>query len=239
MIVLITGGTRGIGAAVADEFEADGASLILTGTSAEQVAALNESSTPNRRYVVADFADASSVQSLVEEISGLERLDVCVNNAGINIVKPFEDVVPEELDRLTAINYRAPYLVAQAAAAVMKKNQGGWIVNIASIWSTITKAKRSLYCASKAGLAGMTRAMATDLAKDNILVNAVSPGFTLTDMSRETLSSEERDALADQVPLGRLAQSAEIAKLVCFLCSPSNTYITGQNITIDGGFTHV
>jgi 3-oxoacyl-[acyl-carrier protein] reductase len=237
---LVTGGTRGIGASIADLLEGAGFSLILTGTDQDAVESLNEMTGNNRRYVQVDFADGDSLDGFLEFVVSMERLDVCVNNAGINIIKPVENVLQEELDRLTAVNYRAPYLVAQAAAKVMQRNgRGGCIVNVASIWSTHAKAGRSLYCASKAGLAGMTRALAVDLAKDKILVNCVSPGFTLTDLTRENLSDEELDQLAAQVPLQRCAQPEEIAKLVAFLCSDDNTYITGQNITIDGGFTVV
>lgn len=121
----------------------------------------------------------------------------------------------------------------------MKKQKSGRIVNIASIWSVITKPGRSLYCGAKAGLAGFSRAMATDLARHGILVNAVSPGFTMTDLTRSTLSPREIAHLAKQVPMGRMAQPSEIAELVFFLGSPKNTYITGQNILIDGGFTNI
>ncbi|NCD34517.1 MAG: SDR family oxidoreductase [Spartobacteria bacterium] len=236
---LVTGGTRGIGAAIAAILEQAGFSLIVTGTTQDAEHAYNLCYEGRRRYIQADFSDKNSLHSFIETVKTLNRLDVCVNNAGINIIKPVDDVSEEEFDRLTAINYKAPYFISQAAAYVMKKENGGRIVNIASIWSTHTKAGRSIYCASKAGLAGMTRAIATDLAKDNILVNCVSPGFTLTDLTRESLTDEELYKLEAQVPLGRCAKPAEIAKLVAFLCSEDNTYITGQNITIDGGFTNV
>ena len=239
-VVLITGATRGIGAAMADVFAAQGDTLILTGTNPADIAARNRTCDQNRRYVSVDLTDSASLNEFLSIIAKLERLDVCVNNAGINIIKPMDDVSPQELDRLTAINYRAPYLVSQAAARVMKRGgRGGCILNVASIWSLIAKPGRSLYCASKAGLAGMTRAMATDLAPDRILVNCVSPGFTLTELTRKSLSKDEGEKLAGQIPLGRFAEPVEIARLAAFLCSPQNTYITGQNIAIDGGFSNI
>ncbi len=239
MIVLITGATRGIGAAIADEFAQNGASLILTGTNPKQIDLLNENSDSNRRYISVDFSNSKSLDNFLKEINSLEQLDVCVNNAGVNIIKPLNEVKQKDFDFLTSVNCRAPYLISQAVAGIMKKKQFGHIVNIASIWSIITKAERTLYCASKAGLVGMTRSFATDLAKDNILVNCISPGFTLTDLTRESLSKEEMHSLDKKIPLGRFAEPCEIAKLVYFLCGPLNTYITGQNILIDGGFSNV
>lgn len=236
---LITGGTRGIGAAIADVFEQKGYDLILTGTNTKNVAKRNKKDDPHRHYVAVDFNDSESLKDFLAFIKKIKRLDVCVNNAGINIIKSTGSITEEELDKITAVNYRAPLLISQAVAGIMKKHKQGRIVNIGSIWSVITKPGRVLYCGAKAGLAGFTRAMATDLASHGILVNAVSPGFTLTDLTRSTLSQREIDRLAKQVPLGRMAQPAEIAELVYFLGSPKNTYITGQNILIDGGFANI
>jgi 3-oxoacyl-[acyl-carrier protein] reductase len=239
-IVLVTGATRGIGAAMADVFSDHDVDLILTGTKPEEIAELNKANESGRRYVVLDLADRKSLKSFLSFIARLERLDVCINNAGINIIKPVDEVSETELDRLTDIDYRAPYLISQAAARVMKRGGcGGWILNVASIWGVITKPGRSLYSAAKAGLVGMTRALATDLAPDRILVNSISPGFTLTDLTRQSLSDEEIHALSSQIPLGRMAEPEEIARVAAFLCSPQNTYITGQNIVVDGGFTNV
>ena len=239
-VILITGATRGIGAAMTNLFAAQGADLILTGTKPREIAALNKSCGPRRRYVAVDLANPSSLNHFLAFIAGLKRLDVCVNNAGINIIKPVDKVTAEELDRLTAIDYRAPYLINQAAARVMKRGgRGGRILNVASIWSLVTRPGRSIYSAAKAGVAGMTRAMATELAPDRILVNCISPGFTLTDLTRKSLSKKEQRALAAQVPLGRLAEPEEIARVAVFLCSLENTYLTGQNIVVDGGFTNV
>lgn len=239
-VVLITGATRGIGAAMADAFETPETFLFLTGTNSEDMAARNKVCSANRHYVPVDFADPASLNAFLSFIEGLERLDVCINNAGINIIKPMNDVSATELDRLTAIDYRAPYLISQAATRVMKRGgHGGWILNVASIWSRIAKPERSLYCGAKAGLAGMARAMAVELAPDRILVNCISPGFTLTDMTRASLSDDELRKLNAQIPLGRLANPDEIASVAAFLCSDQNTYLTGQNIVVDGGFTQV
>jgi len=121
----------------------------------------------------------------------------------------------------------------------MKEQGFGRIVNIASVWSEISKANRSLYTTSKTGLIGFTRAVAAEYASSNILINSVSPGFTNTELTEQSLSSDEIIQLSKQIPAERFAEPFEIAKVVLFLCSDLNTYITGQNIVIDGGFTIV
>lgn len=237
--ILITGGTRGIGAAIADAFEEQAANLILTGTNPEQIELLNKSAPPTRKYMTVDFLDKKSTGDFLCYIEKLDRLDVCVNNAGINIIKPIDEVDDDEFDRILDVNYRASYYISRAASRVMKPQKKGMIVNIASIWSVITKPGRSLYCGSKSALAGMTRSIATDLAQFNILVNCVSPGFVLTDLTHKTLKPKEIEELSQQVPMKRFATPKEIANVVVFLCSEQNTYITGQNIIVDGGFTNV
>jgi 3-oxoacyl-[acyl-carrier protein] reductase len=138
-----------------------------------------------------------------------------------------------------AINLRAPLLLSQAVAAGMRERGWGRIVNVASIWSVITKPGRAMYTAAKAGLAGLTRTLAVELAPSGVLVNTVSPGFTRTELTAATLSPQDAASLAGQVPAGRFAEPAEIAQVVLFLASPANTYLTGQNIVVDGGFTCV
>ena len=237
--ILITGGTRGIGAAVAQAFAEEGAELWLTGTDPATIEALNQSAPPGHRYLCADFGDRPSLNAFLAELASLDRLDVCVNNAGINIIRPIDATQEDELDRLTDINYRAPFLICRAAARLMQRQRAGSIINIASIWSVVTRAGRSQYSASKAGLAGMTRAIATDLAPYGVTVNCVSPGFTLTDLTRQSLSRDEMAELCRQIPMGRMAEPAEIAKVVRFLASTECSYLTGQNIVVDGGFSHV
>ncbi len=242
--IVVTGGTRGIGAAIALAFEQAGAArLILTGTKSEEVARLNRENAEHRRthvqYVEADFADERTTQDFLELLRGLDRVDVCVNNAGVNRILPVEEVTAADYDWLSRINLRAPMLVCGAVAPRMRQQQYGRIVNIASIWATITKPGRAMYTASKFGLVGLTKTVAVELAPHGILVNAVSPGFTLTELTRSTLSDGEIEALAGQVPAKRFATPDEIAKVVLFLTSDQNTYLTGQNITVDGGFVSI
>lgn len=238
-VILITGATRGIGASIAEALDAPGAELLLTGTKPHEVERLNHEAPPNRRYLHADFADSSSLEAFTHTIGRMTRIDVLVNNAGINIIKPVGQVSHADYDHINAINAKAPYFIAKTVAGVMKRHGGGRIVNIASIWSRISKPSRSLYSGSKTWLTGMTRALAAELAPDNILVNCVSPGFTLTDLTSESLSEKEIQEISQQIPQKRMASPDEIARLVRFLSSEENTYITGQNIVIDGGFSIV
>ncbi len=234
--VLITGATKGIGSAIAAAFESVGASLILTGTKQDQINALNNQNKINHiRWIQADFSSHESTNTFLEKIESL-AVDILINNAGTNIIKTIEKVQPENLDTLLAINLRAPLLLCKAVSSNMKKKSYGRIVNIASIWSVITKPGRAMYSATKTGLSGLTRAVAMDLAPYNILVNAVSPGFVNTELTTASLSSEEQENLSSQVPLGRFAGPEEIAKTVLFLSSDLNTYITGQNLVVDGGY---
>ena len=237
--VLVTGATRGIGAAIADAFAAAGADLILTGTQQSAIDELNAKGEQGREYWCADFGNRDSLDAFCERLSGLERLDVCVNNAGINRLNPIDQIDTDDLDAVLDINLRAPFHICRVASRIMKKQGSGRIINIASIWSVITKPRRAAYTATKFGIAGMTKTLAADLGPDGILVNAVSPGFIMTELTAQSLSPEEAKTLAAEVPLNRFGQPEEIAKVVIFLASDQNTYITGQNIVADGGFTSV
>jgi len=237
---LITGATRGIGRAIADVFIEAGANVVLTGTSQSNIDQLNsENEIQGIKWLMADFSTPDSIESFINVLKNTKAIDICVNNAGINIIKPLSDISNEEYERLMSVNLSAPFSIVQSIIPNMKKQNYGRIVNIASIWSKISKSGRSLYTTSKTGLVGFTRAMAVEYASSNILVNAVSPGFTLTELSKQSLTKDEIKELSGQIPMERFAESNEIANTVLFLCSDLNTYITGQNITVDGGFTLV
>ena len=237
---LITGATRGIGKAIANDFLRAGAQVVLTGTKQadiEQLVAANEN--PHVKWLAADFSTQGGIDSFIQELKNTNPIDICINNAGINIIKQFDEYTNAEYQCLLSINLTAPFLIVQHLVTGMKKRGFGRVVNIASIWSHITKPERSLYTTSKTGLVGFTRSMAVEYASSNILVNAVSPGFTLTELTEKSLSANEMKVLSEQIPLERFANPDEIAKTVLFLVSELNTYITGQNIIIDGGFTLV
>jgi len=236
-VALITGASRGIGAAIAAEMHARGWCVIGTATNSKRPE-LQSCPFVDEWWDV-NFENSSELEDFNRRVLELAQLGAFVNNAGINIIKPQQDVTSEDYARIENVNLKAAYFASRAAAMNMAANGGGKIVNIASIWSVISKEWRSLYSTMKTGLVGMTRAMAVEWAPQGVLVNAVSPGFTMTDLTRDSLSEEQRREMETRIPIGRFAEPAEIAKTVAFLCGQDNTYLTGQNIVIDGGFTNV
>jgi 3-oxoacyl-[acyl-carrier protein] reductase len=242
-VALITGATRGIGEAIAERFREAGAHLLLTGTDPKQIDRLNKridhEIEPLTEFLHADFSDPHSTESFINKISSYPQIDICINNAGTNRINLLTQTATADYDLLMDINLRAPFMLCRTLGEKMKRNGYGRIVNIASIWSVVTRPGRSIYAITKTGLTGLTRTLAVELASHNVLVNAVSPGFTMTELTKKSLSKKEKDTLMASVPAGRFAEPAEIANLVLFLASEMNTYITGQNIVIDGGFTNV
>ncbi len=238
-IALVTGGTQGIGLSIVREFLVAGADVITTGLEKELPESLAGFDSGRLTYVHADFNDEETFQAFLESLRKLTCLDICVNNAGTNRNNPIDCVEEEDVDFLLRCNLRAPLLISREVGRVMKRQGSGRIVNIASIWSVISKAGRVSYSSTKFGVVGLTKAVSADLAPHNVLVNSVSPGFTMTELTRATLSENEIDELQGEVPLGRFADPCEIARLVLFLSSGMNTYISAQNIIIDGGFTSV
>jgi NAD(P)-dependent dehydrogenase (short-subunit alcohol dehydrogenase family) len=241
--VLVTGATRGMGKQFADDFAKLGANMILTGTGKEQIETLNQEAKHNKqtfkKYYDVDFTDAERTEAFLKAIESNQKIDVCINNAGINRINLIDETLVDDWKEILAVNLEAPFMITRAVSKIMKKNRYGRIVNIASIFGVISKAKRAIYSTTKFGLRGLTTTTAIELAPYNILVNSVSPGFVLTELTRSILSDEERKDLACQVPLGRFAETDEISRVVLFLASSLNTYLTGQNIVVDGGFVNV
>lgn len=232
---LVTGGTRGIGRAVASRLKQLGADVTVTGRAPTAPGLAG-----GFGYLQADLSSREGTELAVDSLRAMSGLTILVNNAGINKIHSVEHFPPEEFDEITQVNYTAVYRLTQAAAQVMlAEKTAGRIVNIASIWATHTRIGRTAYCAAKAGLLGMTRSVSTDLAGHGILVNAVSPGFVRTELTARTLRPDGIAEVSKQIPLGRLAEPDEIAEVVSFLAGPNNTYLTGQNIIVDGGFTNV
>ncbi len=240
--VLITGATRGIGQQIADDMETSGANLFLTGSDAQRIATLNTEAVQsgrNRKYYAVDFMNREALTAWIAQLCQRETIDVCVNNAGINRINPIHDVEDADWDAISKVNLEAPLIITRQVSRQMKERRYGRIINIASIFGVLSRAGRSLYSVSKFGLRGLTVASALDLAPYNVLVNSVSPGFVMTELTKSILSSAEMEQLAAQVPLGRFAAPKEISAAVLFLASDLNTYITGQNLVIDGGFVNV
>jgi 3-oxoacyl-[acyl-carrier protein] reductase len=240
-VALITGGTRGIGKAIADRFLEAGASIILTGTKMAEIEKLNAANgNPERvSYLQVDFTDQVSVNDFIAEISKRPRIDILVNNAGINKIALNTETSTEDFDLLNDVNVKGPYITCREVSKIMKKQGYGRIVNVTSIWSAITRPGRSIYTTTKFAVAGLTKTLAIELAADNIMVNAVAPGFTLTELTATTNTAEEIKKITNIIPIKRMAQPVEIANTVLFLCSELNSYMTGQNIIVDGGYTNV
>ncbi len=217
---LVTGGRRGIGAAIVAELANAGCRIL----------------SPSREEL--DLSNPNAVNAFSHQLeSGESDVDILVNNAGINIIEPFTEVSPNAWETTMQVNLHAPMRLMQAAANSMQRRGWGRIVNISSIFGVITREQRAVYTTTKTALAGLTRTAAIELAKHDVLVNCVAPGYVETELTRQNNSPEDLKKIAHSIPIGRLAQPREIAKLVSFLCSQDNTYITGQVIIADGGFT--
>ncbi|MFE9407989.1 SDR family NAD(P)-dependent oxidoreductase [Streptomyces sp. NPDC006704] len=238
-VVLVTGGSRGIGAAVALRLAEEGADVALTYESnAERAAEVVERVKAVGRRALAIQADCAVPERLTaaveETVETFGRLDVLVNNAAAFLVGPLEDMGAQEIDRTLAVNIRAPFLASQAAARHM--GQGGRIISIGS-----NMAERAvfpglaLYSMSKTALVGMTKGLARELGPRGITVNVVHPGPTDTDAN--PADGPNAAAIAGFTALGRYAGAAEIAATVAHLASPDGAYITGAAINVDGGFT--
>lgn len=213
---LVTGGSRGIGFEIAK---------LLSERDYEVIA-------PPRQDL--DVGDRDSIDRF---FSRSNEFDILVNNAGINNLGPMEDITPEQWDQMLAVNLTGPMHLMQKAAPHMRSRKWGRIVNMSSIFSNITREKRSPYSATKSGLNGLTRTAAVELGPHGILVNAVCPGYVETDLTYKNNSPADIEKILNAIPTRRMAKAHEIAELVEFLVSERNTYMTGQMVTIDGGFS--
>ena len=238
-VALITGGTRGIGKAIADRFLEAGATVILTGTQSGEINRLNDEKSERATYLQVDFTDQHSIDSFLQTIATYSKIDILINNAGINKIALNTETTNADFDLLNDVNVKAPYILCREVSKLMKKNGYGRIVNVTSIWSTITRPGRSLYTAAKFAITGLTKTLAVELAEHNILVNSVGPGFTMTELTASTNTPEEIKKITDIIPIKRMAQPVEIANTILFLSSDLNSYLTGQNIIVDGGYTNV
>lgn len=224
--VLVTGGTRGIGKSIFELFKKNGYDVYITGTSLSKI--------PNEKYYQVDFSNSESFEKFIFDISS-KKFDILINNVGTNIIKNQSDVSIVEWSKMIDVNLKSIYFISQSILKNMPS--GGKIINISSIFGVVSKELRSLYSTTKFGINGLTKSLSLEYAHKNILINSISPGFTNTELTSKSLTEEQSSELKKQVPLNRFAEPNEIAELVFFLSSEKNSYITGQNIIIDGGFT--
>jgi len=222
--VLVTGASRGIGKKIFDMMKRKGAYVFGTCTTGE-----------SNEFFQVDFTNKNSCERFYGKIRDMD-FDICINNAGINIVKPFDEFTDEDYETLMSVNVKAPFKISQIVAKNMRQKGYGRIVNISSIYGVVSREHRLLYTMSKFCLIGMTKTLSLELAKHGVLVNAVSPGFTKTDLTQKVLGEKGICEVEGKVPMGRLGTTAEMANAVMFLCGDQNTYITRQNIVVDGGF---
>lgn len=227
---LVTGGTRGIGRAISELLLAKGADVTVTGR--------EDRSPRGTDFRGVDLSDRSQAEALADSISK-EKWDILVNCAGINRLSPFAEIEPADFDEIMDVNLRVPMLLCRAVAGGMCERQWGRIVNISSIFGVVSKAQRGSYSTSKFALDGMTAALAAEVATHGVLANCVAPGFIDTELTRATLGESGMREMAEQIPAGRLGTAEEVATLVVWLAGPYNTYVSGQSIVIDGGFTRV
>ncbi len=237
-VALITGGSRGIGAAIARRLALDSAAVAITYASAQQkadeVVRASESAGGRAVAIRADSADAVAVKSAVAEtVRRLGRLDALVNNAGIAVMAPLEQFLLEDFDRMVAVNVRAVFLAAQEASRHM--SEGGRIITIGSVNADrIPFPGGAVYAMTKAAVAGLTRGLARDLGPRGITVNNVQPGPIDTDMN--PADGPYSEAMKGWTALGRFGRGEEIAAMVAYLAGPEAGFVTGASLTIDGGF---
>jgi 3-oxoacyl-[acyl-carrier protein] reductase len=214
---LITGGSRGIGRALADALSADGLNVL----------------TPTRDEL--DLADCDAVE-LWCEAHAQDGVDVLINNAGINPIASLSELTLAEWRRTLDVDLTAPFLLTRTFGTAMAERGWGRIVNVGSVYSSVSRAGRGAYASAKHGLAALTKTAAIEFSSRQVLVNAVCPGFVATDLTYANNDPATIALLETQIPVGRLGGVNEVAELVRWLCSDANTYVSGQLIAVDGGF---
>ncbi|MCB2006925.1 MAG: SDR family oxidoreductase [Rhodoferax sp.] len=240
---LVTGAGRGIGRSCAITLARAGAEVWLTARSADEIAAVAQQMRDEGGSAHAVACDATDSAAMRAVIADIPVLDVLVNNAGTNTPRAFVDVGEDELDALLALNLRAMFLVAQAAARKMREHperraRGGAIVNMGSQMGHVGQALRSVYCMAKHGLEGLTKAAAIELAPDGIRVVTIAPTVIETPMVAERMRGPDfAQRVLQRIPLGRVGQPDEVAAAVLFAASPAASLVTGSSILVDGGFT--
>ena len=231
--IFVTGASRGIGKSIAQAFRSEGAWVVGTSTGSIEV--------PDEicnKWFTSDFSNIEEIKNCAGFLDELKP-DVLINNAGINKNAPFTEIEPNTFQLIQQVNVFAPFILCQAAIPSMKCKGWGRIVNVSSIWGKICMAGRASYSASKFALDGMTTTLAVEHAADGIIANSIAPGFIDTDLTHSMLGEKGIQTLVSKVPSGRLGKVEEIARFVLWLASEENTFISGQNIAIDGGFTRV
>lgn len=238
-VALVTGGSRGIGKQVCLRLAAMGAKVginyVSNASAAEQTKAEIEQAGGSAFLAPFDVSDSSAVQKAVKEIIGThEAIDILVNNAGITRDGLMARMKDGDWDQVLNTNLKSAFICSKAAMKTMMKKRWGRIVNMTSVIGFLGNAGQVNYAAAKAGMVGLTKSMARELASRGVTVNCVAPGYIVTDMTSE-LSEEIQEAIKAQIPLGTLGQAKDVAAAVAYLASPDSGYVTGQTLHVNGG----
>jgi 3-oxoacyl-[acyl-carrier protein] reductase len=236
---LVTGATGGIGAEIARALAAAGARVAVSGTRAEVLAALVGELDGGAVALPCNLSDAAEVEALVPAAeAALGQLDILVNNAGITRDNIFLRMKDEEWEQVLAVNLTASFRLMRAATKGMMRRRNGRIISIGSVVGTTGNPGQGNYAASKAGLIGLSKALAAEIASRNVTVNVVSPGFIESPMT-EALNDKQRETILSTVPMGRLGSGREVAAAVVFLASAEAGYVTGQTLHVNGGMAMI
>lgn len=237
-VALVTGSTRGLGRAMAERLAAEGASVVVTGRDGRRAQEVAEQLVAQGHQAIGlalEVSDAASVANALNEIE--ERLgpvDILVNNAGINRDMLLVRMDEEAWEEVMRVNVTGAYRLAKGVLRGMMKRRWGRIINVSSVVGLIGNPGQTNYGASKAALIGFTKSLAREVASRGITVNAVAPGFIQSDMT-DALSAEQKERLAEKIPMGRIGRPEEVASCVAFLASDDAAYITGHTLVVDGG----
>ena len=238
-VALVTGATGGIGNAIARTLHARGATVALSGTRAEVLEGLKAELGERAHVFAANLSDRASVDALVPAVeAGLGKLDILVNNAGITRDNLFMRMKDEEWDQVIEVNLTAGFRLSRAALKGMMKRRFGRIVGITSVVGVTGNAGQGNYAAAKAGMIGMSKSLAKEVASRNITVNCVAPGFIESPMT-DALNDKQKEGILAAVPAGRLGTGAEIAAAVLYLASEEAAYVTGETLHVNGGMAMV
>jgi 3-oxoacyl-[acyl-carrier protein] reductase len=236
---LVTGASGGIGGAIAKALHAQGAALVLSGTRAEALEALKGELGSRAHVATCNLGDAASVEALpktAEQLAG--PIDILVNNAGVTRDNLFMRMKDEEWDQVIAVDLTAAFRLSRAVLRGMMKKRWGRIISVTSVVGTMGNPGQGNYAAAKAGLVGMSKSLAYEVASRNITVNCVAPGFIATAMT-EALTDAQKTQISQRIPAGRMGEGKEIAGAVVYLASDEASYITGQTLHVNGGMAMI